>query len=289
MALQVGPIPQTIPPTDGHAELRDRARRDGDTDAVSDPSSEWLAACLALVSEDPARAHSQAQIRRNETSGTDRVLANHCLGLAATELGLWEDAITAFGAARDETPGEELRARARLGTMAGNAALASGDSQGATAILQRAKTDAQRAASARLQAIAATDLARAFVGMNMTDEALAELQTATSLQPNNFEAWLLTATLLRRLDRLGEAQAAIERAGELAPLESQIGLEAGVIAVLSGREEAARQSWESVIFVQPDSMAAQTAQDYLAQLGPPQTPEPILAPLPTPAPEQEPS
>ncbi|MEL7319647.1 MAG: hypothetical protein AAFN04_13525, partial [Pseudomonadota bacterium] len=74
------------------------------------------------------------------------------------------------------------------------------------------------------------------------------------------------------------------------PQESAIGLEAGVIAELAGREDAARASWQSEIDVQPDSLAAKTARDYLAQLGPaPQTaptqaptPEPVLAPEPQP-------
>lgn len=268
LALQVGPNPQSgaLPGTPD--ELLDRPARPGSQDAFSSPASEWLGECLGLLSEDPARAHTLAQVQRNETSGAPRVLANHCLGLAATELGLWDDAITAFGAARDETPADETRVRARFGTMAGNAALASGDPQSAVPILLRAKEDAQIAASAPLEALAATDLARALVGLNQPDAALVELGAATRLQPDNSESWLLTATLLRRLDRLDEAQTAIERAGELAPTDVQVGLEAGVIAVLSGREDAARTSWQSVIDIQPDSLAAQTAQDYLAQLGP---------------------
>jgi Flp pilus assembly protein TadD len=100
---------------------------------------------------------------------------------------------------------------------------------------------------------------------------LGALDAATTLAPDNGEGWLLKATLLRRMDRLGEAQTAIERAAALTPGGSgngpQIGLEAGVIAVLAGREAAARQSWRSVIELAPESLAAVTAKDYLAQLG----------------------
>ena len=266
--LQVGPNPVTLPPTDGHEMLRDREPRPDSEDATDTPESAWLAECLDLVAEDPARAHTLAQVKRNEETGTERILANHCLGLAATELALWEDAITAFSAARDETPPEELSARARFAAMAGNAALASGDTTRAVTLLKLAKQDAQVAASATLEAIAATDLARALVTTGQGEAALGELERATFLTPDNPESWLLKATLLRRLERLDEAQTAIERAGELAPGEPQVGLEAGVIAVLSGREEAARASWQSVVDLQPDSPAAQTAKGYLAQLGP---------------------
>jgi TolA-binding protein len=60
----------------------------------------------------------------------------------------------------------------------------------------------------------------------------------------------------------------IERAAQLFPVDPEIGLEAGVIAVLSGRDEAARKSWLSVIKAAPNSPSAKTAQGYLDQLGP---------------------
>ena len=279
-ALQVGPNPVTLPPTDGHQELRERAPRAEDQDAAQDPASEWLAECLDLLAQDASRAHTMAQIQRLATVGPERVLANHCLGLAASELGLWEDAISAFEAARDETPDTEMRLKARFGTMAGNAALATGDLPRAEAILRRAKSEAQSAASAPLQAIAATDLALVLVAMEQPEDALAELDLATSLQPDNAESWLLKATLLRRLEQLDEAQSAIERAGELAPLEPMVGLEAGIIALFSGREDAARASWQSVVDLAPESPQALAAQNYLAQfdLPPPTSPAPAPAP-----------
>ncbi|MEL6706907.1 MAG: hypothetical protein AAFP79_01395 [Pseudomonadota bacterium] len=257
---------------------------------LTDPNARWLQQCLTQLESDAARAHTQAQIKLTGALGEERVIANHCLGLAATELGLWTDAENAFTAARDETPEDQIRARARFGAMAGNAALGGGNPTSALLLLERAQADAEAASSAPLQVIAAMDRARALVALGRGEEALAPLDTATALAPQDSEGWLLKATLLRRLDRLDDAQVAIERAGELAPQESAIGLEAGVIAVLAGREEAARASWQSVIDVQPDSLAAKTARDYLAQLGPaPQTaptqapaPEPVLAPEPQP-------
>ena len=266
-ALQVGPNPQTVPLPNAHDELRDRPQRQTSIEAIPDPVSVWLAECLDLITQDPARAHTLAQIRRNETSGTERILANHCLGLAATELQLWTDAVTAFGAARDETPAEEMRAKARFGAMAGNASLASGDTERAVTFLRQVKVDAEAAGSAPLQAIAATDLARLLVGLGQVDEALTELELATFLAPNSPESWLLQATLLRRLERLDEASFAINRAIELAPLDPGAKLEAGVIAVLGGRDEDARGQWQEVINLQPTGPAAETARDYLNQLG----------------------
>ena len=68
------------------------------------------------------------------------------------------------------------------------------------------------------------------------------------------------------------AQRDIEVAASLAahgdPLSAPIGLEAGVIAMLSGREEAARKSWESVVALAPDGPEALTAKGYIDQIGP---------------------
>lgn len=267
LMLQVGPNP-VAPPPGAEEAILNRPPRAEASEAFSNPTSEWLSECLDLVDQDAARAHTKAQIRRNETSGADRVIANHCLGLASTELGLWQDAQTAFTAARDETPSDEPRARARAGIMAGNAALIGGNTQGALDLFETARADARTSASATLEAAASSDAARALVALERYEEALIALDTATSMEPQNGESWLLKATLLRRLDRLEEAQSAIETAVSIAPMEGQIGLEAGVIAVLSGREDSARQSWQSVIDTQPDSLAAQTAKEYLAQIGP---------------------
>lgn len=276
LLLQVGPDPMggAMPSDD---LVRDRPPRENVVRAdaqeqteqqILNPTSAWLQSCLDQIGADPARAHTMAQIRRSETTGTDRVLANHCLGTAASALGLWDDARSAFLDARAETPADEIRARARFGMMAGNAALASGDTAGALGLLGEAEGEARTAGSAPLQALAAIDRARALVALGRGEEALAALDTATGLAPESAEGWLLKATLLRRLGQLEPAQAAIETAARLAPTSPDIGLEAGVIAVLGGRDEAARQSWQSVIDLQPESLAAGTAKGYLEQLGP---------------------
>lgn len=264
--MQVGPNPMGGALA-GDELIRDRpARADG---ATRDPgtASAWLESCLDQLRTDPARAHATAQIRRSESTGADRVLANLCLGTAASALGLWSDARSAFAAARAETPEDEPRARARFAALAGNTALAEGDAAGAIDLLSLAESDARAAKAATLEAIAATDRARALVALARSDEALAALEIATTRAPERSEGWLLKATLLRRLARLAEAQTAIERAAGLAPENPEIGLEAGLIAVLDGREDAARASWRSVVALAPDSAAAKTAKDYLAQIG----------------------
>lgn len=264
LLLQVGPNPLAGAMPDDDL-MRDRpARQRGELNATT----AWFDSCFDQIADDPARAHTMAQIRRSETKGADRVLANHCLGTAASALGLWDDARSAFIAALEETPAREARTRARYAALAGNAALAGGDAQGALGWLIQAESNARTATAASLEGIAATDRARALVVLGRGDEALAALEAATTVAPERAEGWLLKATLLRRMERLAEAQTAIERAALLTPTNPDIGLEAGVIAVLAGREEPARASWQSVIDLAPEGPAAATARDYLAQLAP---------------------
>lgn len=273
LLLQVGPFPgvDTMPRADDPLINRPPPRRVRGRNPVVEieginPSSQWLQECLSQLEQDAARAHAMAQIRRTETQGADRVLANLCLGAASTELARWNDARDAFLAAREGTPADEPRARARFAAMAGNAAFEARGAEEALTLLVMAREDAREAGDTALEAIALTDSARVLVAMERSGEALGALEAATRLAPERTEGWLLHATLLRRLDRLDEAQTAIERAAALAPQNPEVGLEAGVIAVLDGRDEAARASWESVIALDPASPFAETARGYLAQL-----------------------
>jgi hypothetical protein len=70
------------------------------------------------------------------------------------------------------------------------------------------------------------------------------------------------------MGKLADAQEQVEEAARLDPTAPAIGLEAGVIAILDGREEAARSSWQSVIDLSPGTEFATSAQSYLDQLGP---------------------
>lgn len=268
LLLQAGPDPAAGAIPDFSAEVQDRPPRDPSEPVAQRIEPSWLEECFALVESDVARAHVKAQVQRDSTSGEDRILANHCLGIAATALGRWDEARQAFLAARDESPAEELAIRARLGAMAGNAALPAGDVQGALSLFEQAEADARASASADLIALVEVDRARALVGLNRLDEAEALLRDAWKLRPKDGEPPLLLATLLRRLNRLEEAQGVIADAAELDPANPSVGLEAGVIAILSGREDAARQSWQSVIETAPGSDQAEVAQIYLDELGP---------------------
>lgn len=229
-----------------------------------------LQQCLQLAMERPSDAISLAEewLARAKTQD-ERAAARQCKALALTRIDGWPEAAALFVAARDDTPISDRGERGRLGALGGNAWIVAGDMTQALATLDQAHADAAAAGNGELDGLIQIDRARALVALDRPDEAAAALADARAKVPKNAQAWLLSATLSRRMGKLAEAQQQIERAADLMPVDPEIGLEAGVIAVLSGRDEAARKSWESVIKAAPGSDTARTAQGYLDQLGAP--------------------
>ena len=251
-------------------------RRKAEPAATTSPSaapataqSAQLQKCLKLALENPADAIDEAVgwLAATKTM-SDRAGAKQCQALALTELESWSEAAALFLAARTDTPASDPGERARLGALAGNALLVSGDTTAGLDALDHAHGEAHTAGDKQLNGVIQIDRARALVALGRAAEAASALEEARYELPGNYQAWLLSATLSRRQNKLAEAQRQIERAAALLPVDPEIGLEAGVIAVLSGRDQSARLSWQSVIKAAPGSLAAKTAQGYLDQLGP---------------------
>ncbi len=199
--------------------------------------------------------------------------AQGCLGLAHAQKADFEGAEKAFIAARDAS-GSDHAKRADWGAMAGNAAIAGGQPARALVALALAHDDAVATGDKAAQGEIAFDKARALVALGRSFEAKATLTEATTLIPGNSDVWLLSATLYRRTAKLEQAQQFIEKAAALNPLDPAIGLEAGVIAMLAEREDAARKSWKSVIATAPQSPEAAQAKAYLEQIGESAAPDP---------------
>lgn len=269
MLMQVG-----IDPNGGRVpgipeELRDRPPRQGTpvTPAPAPaPPPAKLSACLDGVRSSPAAAIEDARTWLARATGTERAQAGHCLGVAQAESGDWAAATASFAAAREAAPPVNTTYRARLGALAGNAALAAGDAARALTLLDTARGDG--ATTGSLAGGIAVDRARALVVLQRPAEAALALGEARAANPGDAQAWLLSATLSRRQNNLVSAQAQIERAAALAPRDPAVGLEAGVIAALGGNDAAARRSFESVIALAPESEQATQARDYLEQLKP---------------------
>lgn len=226
------------------------------------------AQCRKLLTGSPAEAQAYAENWLKPLKGSARAEPGECLGMALAAQGEWDEAEAAFAEARELTPASEPANRARLGGMAGNALLAAGKPEAALARLDQAHGEALGANNLRLAGEISIDRARALVALKRDGDAATALATARTNAADNGQGWLLSATLSRRQGKLADAQQQILMASQLMPLDPEVGLEAGVIAVLAGNDGAARRSWISVIKAAPDSETARTAQSYLDQLGP---------------------
>jgi len=261
--MQVGPAPSVAPISAVPPELRDRPPRSGSTpDRAAAPPA--IEVCLGTARTDPAKARALAEEWVARTNGLQRAAGRHCLGVAAGNEGDWRAAAEAFLAAREDA--SDQRFRARMGALAGSALLADGKAPEALAVLDASVGDA--ANDAELTGAIALDRAAALVALGRTGEASSALGQARAAVPGDAQAWLLSATLARRAGDLITAQAQIEQAASIDSRDPAIGLEAGVIAALGGRDEAAVKSFESVVSATPDGVEAATALTYLEQLTP---------------------
>lgn len=240
-----------------------------------------LGICLAAVKDDPETGLASARAwAASATPGAEAGRANQCLGTAQARAGRYVEALPAFAhaiaALESAHPAGEEGRHAALYALAAQSALASGDATRAlgwlqTALLPSSVLDAD--AKAEVQC----DRARALLALGRPEEARTALGESHRLAPESAESWLLSATLARRDKNFELAQHDIELASKYARLDPGVGLEAGVIAVLTGRDEAARKSWQSVLAAAPDSPEAATAKGYLEQLGGPASPIPASA------------
>lgn len=225
-----------------------------------------LSECLEQARKDPATAIVTADNWLSEVATSAEGKPQQCLGQAYTMLLRWDAAQSAFTAARDAAPQSDPESRARFGAMAVAAALAGQQTQAALALADTALSDAKTAQATTLAGTLAADRARALVLLGREAEAQVALGDARRDAPQDGQIWLLSATLARRMGALDTAQSYIETASALSPNDPSVGLEAGVIAVLDGREEAARTSWQSIIFTHPATQQASAAARYIAQL-----------------------
>ena len=221
-----------------------------------------FAACTTLVDTDPVRALDQAGAWRVNGGG---LLARHCEALAYVAQKRWVPAATAFeNAARDAEVKGDGRS-ANFWVQAGNAALAGNDPPRARTAFDAALARGQ-AAGTELGEIY-LDRARARFALNDKKGARDDIDAALKLVPADPLAWLLSATLARQSGDLARAATDIGEALIRSPDDAQVALEAGNIAILSGRDEAARTAWTAAAKTAPGSPAGKAAADALARLG----------------------
>ncbi len=239
--------------------------------------------CVALVDSDAAKAAGFATAWQNAEGG---IPARQCLGLALAAQGRWLPALAAFEQAAQAAERERDGRAPRLWIQAGNAALAANDPDRAVVMFNHALVGGNLVAAERGEAF--LDMARAQVALKQTDLARGNLDAALKLVPQDPLAWLLSATLARRMNQLDRAGKDIAQAARLSPDDAQVALEAGNIAILSGAPEAAKTAWQAAARLNPDGPAGRAATEALKQFGiAPQANVPPVQPRPpVPAPHR---
>lgn len=225
---------------------------------LQEASQAKLEQCLQHATEDPAKAQFEAEKWRDEGGG---VAAKRCLGTVYANQQRWKLAAETFEAAAREggAGGGDLWA------LAGNAWLASGDVGRAGTAIDTAIGSGSLAGAAMGEAH--LDRARVRVAAGDLTGARDDLDSAVEKVPDDALAWLLSATLARRMKDGPRAVTDIREALKRAPEDPATHLEAGNIAASAGDEAAARASWSRVIELAPGTGMAEAARKALEQFG----------------------
>jgi tetratricopeptide (TPR) repeat protein len=217
--------------------------------------------CLDLARKDPASAISSASLWTQQNGG---YLARACHGFALATDFKFDLAVPILSEAATLAEVKGDPRAVRFWAQAGNAAIAAGQADIAVAALDKAL--ASKTLDNNERADSEIDRARAFVALGKSADGEAALATARQLAPENGVAWLLSATLARRLNKLPDALAYIQTSAALLPSDPAVALEAGNIAIAAGDDNTARQQWEQAIKIGPNSRQAATATAQLAAL-----------------------
>ena len=217
--------------------------------------------CLTLARTDAASAVMDASLWSQQGGG---YLAKACHGFALASDFRFTQAVPILTEAAQGADAKSDPRAARFWAQAGNAAIA--DNKPAEAMVALDKALASPAPNNAERADIEVDRGRTLVALNQPDDAAKALSSARTLGPENGTAWLLSATLARRMEKLPDAISYIQTAASLLPRDPAVALEAGNIAIAAGDEAAARKQWEQVIAIAPTSRQANSAQGQLAAL-----------------------
>lgn len=227
--------------------------------------------CTTLARTDPASALSEASLWAQQKKGG--FLARACQGIAMANDFRFAEAVPVLTEAAKGADALKDQRGPRYWAMAGNAAIAASLPAEALTAIDTALASPLLANTERGEC--QVDRARALVQLNRDADAVDALATARQVSPENGMAWLLSATLSRRINKLPEALGFIQTAASLLPHEPAVALEAGNIAAAAGDEPAARKQWEQVVAIAPKSRQAETAKARLAELGVAPTTQPV--------------
>jgi len=228
------------------------------------PDAERYAHCVDLAERDPVKGAQEAD---RWIAGGGTFLALQCRGLAFANGQRPVDAAADFeGAAKSAEMAQDVRA-GTYWAQAGNAWLAANEPVKARNALDAALASGNLTGLQKGEA--ELDRARALVAQKQMTEARETIDRALADAPADPLAWLLSATLARRMQDTPRAQKDIDQALRLAATDPSVQLEAGNIAATARDEDGAKAAWTRVTQLAPNSDQARAAKDALAQFDEP--------------------
>jgi tetratricopeptide (TPR) repeat protein len=237
------------------------------------PTPERFEACVKQSDINPAAAEKTAAEWAGSGGG---VPAAQCLGIARSAAGNWKGAADAFVVAAGLAEGTQDKNAPSLWVSAGNAALAGGDPARAKSALSNAINSQGFAGLMRGEAF--LDRARAEVALDNLTGARGDMNEALRLAADDPMAWLLSATLARRMGDTSRATSDIVQAENRAPNDPDVLFESGNIAAAAGDMDKARAEWTKSAAAAPQSPAAESARAELAANGGTVPKKPVIAP-----------
>lgn len=215
--------------------------------------------CTKLIAADAGKAAAVADAWSRVNGG---VPARQCLGLAYAAQALWPEATAAFAQAAGDAETQQDGRAATLWAQAGNAALAGGDPARARGYLDRALALPVLGAPYRGEAL--LDRGRADVAADDPAAARRDIDEALGLVPGDPMAWLLSATLARRVQDVSRARHDIAKAVLLAGNDATVQYEAGNVAYVGGDAAGAAAAWRRAAAAGPETSAGRAAAAALA-------------------------
>jgi len=221
------------------------------------------AACVHYAQTGGDAAVEWAQAWRARGGG---IAARQCIGIAYMALDRPAPAALTFEQAARAAEAERDDRVADLWAQAGNAYLVAGDNRKALTALDAAANHG--GGSDQWKGEVYIDRARVNVAMDDVQAARTDLDKALELVPGDPMAWLLSATLARRMNDVDRAAKDIAQAERRAPDSAEVAVEAGNIAATAGDIDKARAKWGEAVKLAPASTAGKAAAAAIAANSP---------------------
>jgi tetratricopeptide (TPR) repeat protein len=217
--------------------------------------------CVAYARQHPKDGLDKAKQWREQGGG---FWADHCIAMALFLLKDYATAAKRFEELAAAMMGMPAEQRAIALDQAGQSWLDAGEFARAKAAFDGAI--AFKGDDAELF----IDRAQAFAAVKQYWEAIDDLNRAIDLAPRNAEAYIYRASAYRSVEALDLAMEDLERGLAIAPNNVLGLLERGNVRRLQGDAAGARQDWQSVVKLAPETPAGKAANLNLAKLGKPE-------------------